>query len=422
MQNFMNKLTMQSVKIQNNKYLSSVTGALIALIGIIIVGAIFSIFTALPIPAYQEFLTAHDLKTYLSIPVNVTTNVLSLYLVFVTSYIFMKKSDREEGLEVGLLALMAFLIITPFEMDKTFNVTAFSPTWFGPLGMFTSFIVALGTATICLKLYEKNIVIKMPAGVPEMVSKSFGALIPGFIVTFVALAIRIVFAYTPFHSFHEVIYGLLAIPLTKVGTSPIAGLLFVILIQFFWFFGVHGTLLVGSIIAPILMPLDMANLAAYHAGKPVPNLMTATFLMQSFHGVAGLTIGLTLLMCFFAKSKQYKTIGKLGILPNIFGINEPIVFGTPIVLNFQLLIPFVLTPVIGFISAYVFTIIGILPQVTGVIIPTGVPFGFAGLMIGGWRWAIFQVLEVILSIAIYYPFFKRMDKEAYLLEQEAEKN
>lgn len=81
-----------------------------------------------------------------------------------------------------------------------------------------------------------------------------------------------------------------------------------------------------------------------------------------------------------------------------------------------------MTPVIGFISAYVFTIIGILPQVTGVIIPTGVPFGFAGLMIGGWRWAIFQVLEVILSIAIYYPFFKRMDKEAYLLEQEAEKN
>lgn len=382
------------------------------------VGSLFAILNSLPITAYQNFIVERNLKRFLSIPTNVTTNILALYLVVIIAYLFTKKWGRKESLEVGLLALMAFFILTPFEVDETFSIVSLTTTWFGAAGMFTSFIVALLVSRICVGLYDKNIFIKMPEGVPEAISKTFSALIPGFVVAIASVIVRYLFSLTPFESLHQFVYGIIGLPLGKLGNSFWAFLVFVLLIHVFWFIGIHGSLMVIGIVAPILMPLGVENLAAFNAGEAIPNILTTTFLFQSIGAVAGNTLGLVILM-LFAKSKRYKTMGKLGIIPGLFSINEPILFGRPIIMNFNLVIPFILVPVLSFLGAYGLTVLDILPRVNGVSVPTGVPIAVGGFMIGGFKWALYQVITVILSIVLYYPFFKKMDNKEFQTEEKA---
>lgn len=420
MNRYLDKMVAGANKLQQNKYMNSIMEGLMSSTSLLMIGSIFSILNSLPIKSYQNFITNQGLKVFLSIPANITVNLLSLYLVFAIAYNFTVKSNRKESVEVGFLALMSFFILTPFEIDNTFTISSLPTQWFGSIGLFSGFVVALLVGKICVSLYDKNIVIKMPEGVPSAISKSFSALIPGFIVAILSLAFRLFFAKTPFGSLHQMIYGLIGLPLSKIGTSFWAFLLFVILIHVFWFIGIHGSMVVLGVAAPVLMPLELENLAAFNAGTAIPNILTPGFLFQSIGAVAGSTLGLVILM-LFSKSERYKTMGKLGIIPGIFSINEPILFGTPLIMNFQLAIPFILTPVLNFIGAYLLTKVGFLPFVNGVSVPVGTPIAIGGFMIGGFKWAIYQLFTVVLSLIMYFPFFKKLDNEEYKKEQAEKK-
>jgi PTS system cellobiose-specific IIC component len=111
-------------------------------------------------------------------------------------------------------------------------------------------------------------------------------------------------------------------------------------------------------------------------------------------------------------------LGKLAIVPSFFGINEPVVFGLPCMLNVTLAIPFIFTPVLLIAISYVLTIIGILPIGNGVGAPAAIPF-VAGLFNGGWKLAVWQLIEIVLTVLIYLPFFKRIDREAVEEEQKS---
>ena len=126
---------------------------------------------------------------------------------------------------------------------------------------------------------------------------------------------------------------------------------------------------------------------------------------------AGIVIGLVIYITFFAKSKSLRSLGKLSIVPNIFNINEPIIFGTPIVLNIYLLIPFVLVPLIIGISSYLLMYMGILPLFSGVMVPWTTPPIISGFLLCGIRGALLQIVLLLISMAIYYPFFKMLDKQ-----------
>ncbi len=129
-----------------------------------------------------------------------------------------------------------------------------------------------------------------------------------------------------------------------------------------------------------------------------------------------MTIALVIMMVFLAKSERFKTLGKLALPANIFYINEPVIFGLPIVLNTTLIIPFVLAPLITQMLAYGLTVIGILPVLIGYQIPWSMPPIISGFIQGGWQVALFQVFSIVLTFAIYYPFFKIVDKQACLEE------
>ena len=256
----------------------------------------------------------------------------------------------------------------------------------------------------------------MPEGVPPMVSQSFSSLIPMVVIGTIFLIIGYLFSLTSFGSVHSLIYTFIATPLQKVGGSFGGMVVFTIALHLLWFFGIHGGNVVNSITNPFLIPLALENLAVYQAGGTPENIYSAAFKNTYQFGGSGMTIALVLMMVFLAKSERFKTLGKLALPANIFYINEPVVFGTPIVLNTTLIIPFVLAPLITQMLAYGLTVIGILPVLIGYQIPWSMPPIISGFIQGGWQVALFQVFSIFLTFAIYYPFFKIVDKQACLEE------
>ena len=314
---------------------------------------------------------------------------------------------------------MSFLIVTPLAQIMTKDdkvVTAISLDWLGARGLFVAMIVGIVASLLFILFTKKGWVIKMPEGVPPMVSQSFSSLIPMVVIGTIFLIIGYLFSLTSFGSIHSLIYTFIAAPLQKVGGSFGGMVVFTIALHLLWFFGIHGGNVVGSITNPFLLPLALENLAVYQAGGTPEHIYSAAFKNTYQFGGSGMTIALVIMMVFLAKSERFKTLGKLALPANIFYINEPVIFGLPIVLNTTLIIPFVLAPLITQMLAYGLTVIGILPVLIGYQIPWSMPPIISGFIQGGWQVALFQVFSIVLTFAIYYPFFKIVDKQACLEE------
>ena len=225
----------------------------------------------------------------------------------------------------------------------------------------------------------------------------------------------------------EAIYNWLQIPLQNL-TDTLPGIIIVsILISVFWWCGIHGDAIILNILAPILQSNMLANQQVVEAGKKLvvgenARIITDQFTLFLKMGGAGLTIGLVISMFIFAKSKQMKQLGKLAIGPAFFNINEPIIFGTPIIFNPIMLIPFIIVPTLSVIIGYFAISTGIVPPFTGVTVPWTMPPVLSGLITGGWRLALLQLAIVVMSVVIYAPFFKMQDKLICEQEKEAELN
>ncbi|MGO2266719.1 MAG: PTS sugar transporter subunit IIC [Vagococcus salmoninarum] len=407
--------------IQRNKIVNAIMNGLMSAMPITIVGALGSLLNGIPIESYQEFLLRTGLKAALSIPTEITTNLLAIYVVFLIAAKY-AEAYEVDGTPAGSISLMAFFIITPFTSPEgAFTIEAYPTFWFGAQGLFTSFIVALLAARVYILFMTKGWIIEMPPGVPPTISKSFSSLIPGFIVAIVAVMLRYGLSLTPFEHLHQLIFGLISAPLTQLGTSFTSLVIAALVAQLLWVFGVHGALIVYSVFAGIWAPIGNVNLAAYNAGETIPHLVSAgLFGMTSAMG-SGATLGLAIAM-LRSKAKQYRVLGKLAIVPNICGINEPLIFGMPIVMNLTLAIPFIVIPLVILIMAYVGMLTGILPRLPGIHVPLGVPIILSGFLQGGWRWAMFQLMTIFISYFGYLPFLMKMDKQAYQNELSAMEN
>ncbi|WP_270854972.1 PTS sugar transporter subunit IIC [Longibaculum muris] len=408
--------------LNNNKIIQTISKALMSLMPALMIGAIGSLLQQIPIPAYQNFIQSTGIYAFTQVLVNVTTNMLALYAAFAISYVFVK-NEGYDGFTGGILSLIAFMIVTPMETvgEGWAAVTNLPLSWLGAKGLFTAMFVALLTGYIYSFLMRKNITIKMPDSVPPFVSKSFSGIIPGAAIALVFGIISILIQMTPFGDVHQAIYGLIGAPLSSIGGSIWATLLIYVLSGFCWFFGIHG-IAVMSAVMPIWMAADMANVSAISAGGAASNIVTYNWVNAIGNiGGAGCTLGLILLCAFAAKSKRYREMGKLAIVPSCFGINEPVVFGLPCMLNATLMIPFVFLPVILIGISYVLTITGILPIGNGIAAGACIPV-FSGLLIGGWRVALWNIIEILITVLAYLPFFKILDKQAYLEENPSTEN
>lgn len=306
------------------------------------------------------------------------------------------------------------------------TLSGISVDWLGAKGIFIGIICALVSVHLYAWVEKKGWVIKMPAGVPPTVVQSFAALIPAGVVMTVFFLLNTVFVACGTDAF-TFIFTFLQTPLLGIGDTLGAMIIAYIFLHVFWFFGVNGGSVVGAVFNPILQTLALENLTLYRevgaAGYTVAN--GAHIISQQFQdlfatfGGCGSTLSLLIAMLLFCKSKRIKELGKLAFVPGIFGINEPIVFGLPIVLNPTILIPFVLVPTINIILSYLAMSIGLFPPCNGINIPWTTPVIISGFLATNWVGALFQAALLVLGVFVYLPFIKIMDKQYLADEAEA---
>ncbi|NLL32650.1 MAG: PTS sugar transporter subunit IIC, partial [Enterococcus cecorum] len=261
---------------------------------------------------------------------------------------------------------------------------------------------------------KKGWQIKMPASVPPAVSKSFAALIPAILTLSVFLVINAVATGLFKVNMHDIVYQVIQAPLTGLGSSLPATLIALFFVQFLWFFGLHGQIIVNSVMDPIWNTLMLDNLEAYKAGKELLHIITKPF-MEVFTvglGGSGMTLAVVILMAFVLKKKQYQDVGRLALAPGIFNVNEPVIFGLPIVLNPTILIPWVIAPLIVTTLNYLVMAAGIVPAPTGVSVPWTVPIFFSGMLatnsvLGG----VLQIVDFFIVAIVWYPFLRVLDKQ-----------
>ena len=421
-----------SQKVSENKVLRGISGGFSALLPVVMVGAIFTLLNSFNIAPYQTLITNLGLKPLLAIPSQYTTDMISLFAAFCIGRAEAKVFglDDADSVSSGLITLMFFLILIPLgvsgkgaESGEVVNIAGAVPTaYLGSRGLFTAMILGVLIPRVHYFFIKKNITIKMPEGVPEMVTKSFSAMIPAIAIGALAVVVRFLFSLTSYGSATNAIYGILQAPLNALTSNPFTFLLLLTICNLLWFFGIHGGMVANPIRMALYTGATMENLSAYAAGAALPNIVvnTAWFGMGNIGGSA-CAIGLCLSIALFAKSQRYKALNKVSLPAGLVSISEPMVFGVPMVLNPVMLIPMLLAPTVTFLLGYFAMATGIMPYMSGAELPNGTPILLGGFLAwGGIKGAIFQAFLIAVSTLIYYPFFKILDNQALAEEKELE--
>lgn len=414
-----------ATKLSSNKYLKAISEGFSTLLPIIMIGAIFTLLASFQFGPYQSFIQSIHLDEILNFAPKVTTDMLALYAVFlIGKSLCSNLGYAQDATIAGVLSLFSFLLMIPLGVSGTegdvsvFVGAALGTQWLGAAGLFSAMIIGLLVPAIYVFILKRNFTIKMPEGVPPTITKAFAALIPGFIIAFLFCLLRYGFSLTSYGSVNQFIYTMLQTPLTSLGASPLTFCIFIFMCSLMWFFGLHGGMIVMPFLTMLYQAPALENLEAYGAGLEMPNMIVKScWAVYASLGGAGGTVGLCIAMTFFARSKRYQTLGKLALPAGICGINEPVTFGMPMVLNTIMIIPFLITPIATFLIAYACTAFGIVPALNGVEIPMGTPVIFSGWLVGGIPVAILQVVLILFQFACYFPFFRVLDKQAKALEE-----
>ncbi|MFS0559869.1 PTS cellobiose transporter subunit IIC [Terribacillus sp. 179-K 1B1 HS] len=415
-------------RIAAQRHLVALRDGIILTMPLIIVGSLFLILGNLPIPGYADFMAGifgESWSTKLQYPVNVTFDVMAIFACFGIAYRLAQayEADGVDPLSSGAIALSAFLLATPFRPFEVDGAAAnFVPvSLLGSGGLFVGMLVAMFATEVYRFIVKRNIVIRMPDGVPPAVSRSFIALIPGFAVIILVWLIRLLVEATSFGDIHNLIATVIGSPLTLVGSSFIGSFVAELMIVLLWVCGLHGANIVGGIMSPIWLKATAENATAFAAGTELPHIFTAQFFEVFIHvGGSGSTIGLVLIMIWRAKLKQNKQLSRLATGPAFFNINEPIVFGLPIVLNPIMIIPFITVPLVMVITTYIGMSTGLVAKPAGIVVPWTMPPFISGYLATGGKisGAVIQLINLVISMAIYYPFFRALEKNQ-LKEEEA---
>ncbi len=415
------------------KVVRAITAAGMAAVPFTIVGSMFLVFSILPQafsfwPIVADIFSASfDKFTPLYMVANYATmGSLSLYFVLSMAYELTKIYADEEELNLNplngaLLAMFAFIMTVPQIVFKGGAMSAVSSlqegsvvadgwamangvTRFGTTGIFTAIIMAVVTVLLYRMCVKKNWVIKMPESVPEGVSRGFTALIPGFVVAFTVIIINGVLV-----ALGTDIFNVIAIPFSFVGglTNTWIGLVIIYLLtQALWVVGIHG----ANIVFAFVSPIALSNMALNADGARfiVAGEFSNMFVIA---GGSGATLGLCIWCAFRARSSQLSAIGKAAIVPAIFNINEPLIFGLPIIYNPALAIPFLTAPIVSMTIYYFAMKLNLIGAVIAQV-PWPTPVGIGAFLGTADVKAIpLAFVCAIAAFLVYWPFIRRYDKQ-----------
>lgn len=401
----MNKYMMPIAnRLERQKQLQAIKDGMIAVVPVIIIGSLslipLAIANLLGSGAIHDFLAANmGVLTYAE---KFTSGLVSVYAAFFIA-VALAKSYGIYSNQTGATAIMVHLIISGISIEKGIDTS-----YLGATGLFTSMVSAILSVEVTRLMVKNNWTIRLPDSVPPMVGESFSALLPLIVNAFLAVGIANISLKFGGKVFPELVMSVLAPAISTMDTLP-ALLLVVFLTQFLWFFGLHGPSITSAVWASFAIAYEAENIQNFAAGQPVTHIFTfgLFYALLQLTG-SGLTLGLVIMM-MRSKVESFKAVGTAGFVPSIFGINEPIIFGTPIILNPFLFIPFVFGPML-------ITTITYFAMTSGLVMrPIAAPPGFlppgmgAFIMTLDWKCVVLALVNLIIMTIIYYPFFKMME-------------
>lgn len=405
------QLAPRAARLSEQRHLASLRDGLALVMSFLIIGSFVVLILNIPITGWGEMAFIKAIKPYGLYIWNATMGIVALMASFGIGSSLAQKY-KMDGTIGGLMAVAALVVVTP--QVEGGGLPFHTAGW-----LFTSMVTAIVAVEITHWFVKNKIVIRMPEGVPPAVAKAFSALLPGIAVLVFFAAVRGGLDAAFGISVNDVILKIFE-PLKILGGSLPGALIAVLLVHLLWAVGVHGGTIVFTIFGPIFLEAITKNSEAFAAGQAAPNLVTAPFLdIFVYVGGAGTTFSLALLMFFLARSKQLKALGRLAIGPAVFNINEPILFGAPMIMNPVLLIPFIVTPVVLTLVSYAAMAAGLVGKTVAVAPWTSPVIMGALVSTADWKAVLLQLVNVGIATAIYYPFFKAYDKMKVTEEENA---
>lgn len=409
-------------KLSQNKYLNAISGGCMSTLGIIMLGAVFTILTNISWQPYTDLLAKTGLGQLFTGVQNVTTNLLAVYMAFAVGYrgatVF---GNKKYTLTSGFLSLFAYMLLIPLDSTTLADggISFFNTAYLGTKGVFVALLAGLVVSRLLALITEKNIVIKLPDSVPEMVSESLSSLLAGVIITIVFLVLRALFAMTAYGNATDCIYTIIQTPLQSLTGNLPAFIIIILIAQLLWFFGIHGDSIVNGVMTPIFQVLQAENQAASLAGQVPPNIICQSF-WDSYASIG--IIGSIIAIVLIAKSKRYIEMKKIAAVPYIFNVGEPTLFGIPLMMNVTYFIPFILSNVASIVISYAAFAVGLVPKCTGLAqVPWTTPLLISGyLTTNSIMGAVLQLVCLIAVVLIWVPFVKVADQQ--ILKEEAQEN
>ena len=419
-----NVLISISSKVETNKYLGSIKEAFTMFVPFIIVGSFGSMLNILVSGANglaQWVPWLSNLSPAFTAINFVTISCMSLPIAFLIGYKLAEKENLPQ-LESGLIGLLSYLAVCPNTISTVVEglkdpvvVNGLGAGVIGAQGLFVSMIMSM----VAVKFFGllTNIdafKIKMPDSVPTGIARSFNILIPIFIIITAFSVGGCLFNTFTGNYLNVWIYNIIQLPLQALANTTGGILVLALVNQLFWFLGIHGGMVIEGVRGPLSAAGLAENISAVQAGGVATNILTRGF-WTSFVvvGGGGITLSLLIAIFIFSKREDHKSIAKFSLIPGICGINEPVVFGLPLVLNPIFAIPFILNSVIAAFIAVVATNIGFLT--CGVLdCPPGLPVFVTGFISYGIHGIIVQAIILIVTFIIWVPFVLMSNKQAKL--------
>lgn len=408
-----------SNRLGQNKIMQSISAGMIMTLPVTIGASVFSILVNFPIKAVNEWFQTIGIAASMDAIVNGSTNILAVFIAFAIAYSYGNKCQTN-GVVAGLFSLASFFILAPQSVGQGEDVVnGFSLTYLGSEGIIVAMIVAVVVSVSYVKLssFEK-IKIKLPETVPTMVTQSLEPLFIGIILFFGIFVVRAIFDYTSFGTVFEFINQMIARPLMNIGGSVPAILLVFMLSNVLFLFGIHPAAIQAAIM-PIIISMLVGSAEAFQAGQTIPSLENLVVWSFVNNDAAGGTLSLLFMGLITGKSKRYKEFFKIALVPNIFNVNEPVIFGMPIVLNPIMFIPFALSSLVSGSVAWVAVKIGFITNynpMIGLGMPWTLPKVIQSIFTIGWQGPIIWCINFLLLCVLYYPFFRVLDRQALIEE------
>lgn len=404
-------------KIGAQRHLVAIRDSFMVMMPLMILGALAVMINNLPIPAFQNLMTgifgsAANWKGFGGAVWNGTYAIISVGIAYLVAH-NVAASYGKDGLSAGIISLGSFFALGALVGPK--NVAGM-----GSAGLFVALIVAIISSELFrLLMGNKHLVIKMPDGVPPAVAKAFASLLPAMIIISLFGLVSAIFAAHGVTDIVGAFYKLVQKPFMGLANSYGTALLLAFIAPFLWFFGLHGANMIEPIMQAINAPAIEANMKAIEAGHHALYIVNKPFFDAFVNlGGTGATLGLIIAIYLVGrKSKSMMMITNLSAAPGLFNINEPVLFGLPVVLNPIMFIPFILTPLVLVTVAYWATACGLVPAAT-VMPPWVTPPIIGGVMATvSWQGGVLAAVNLALSVLIYMPFVRLAIREQQMEEK-----